>query len=856
MKFTARIILVMCLIILLIIMYLSNMNENFSNLSNINDDSQNMLNIQKLKSIDKQDNGKLDVKILSSNPIYEKLNKYIKRYNINSIYNLENLDLNLPLVITYDNQSIKNEKNESFINFLKGLNHYKYNFIVCGINAKWDGWYGRYKTYLELLENIPSEQLVFVTDSRDVLVNDSPSEFVKNYNLITKIYNDNEKNKIIFGTEIGCCVNQMWHYSPGSVFSNINQPNIIKIKDSIIKNIIEEKIKTNFIPNNKIKITDHLDKIEINENKSEYNFNFTYSLERDSNIFLNGKNYPWEHWIKWNNFFKEKFIEATNKYKLLNMSNDDYPIIKLNFGMMVGTNFNIVKMLKLFDLRAGEDDQHLASEFFYMRPEMVILDYTQILLSNTGYKHSFRKCTSKTMNNNHYNINFNDHLNDHDEYIDMNVYTREDIPEQGIMYGFDIQYLKYFFTFDNIISYPCFIQSPGKDWNCYNELLYRFPYCDEKMCSYYYNLEQTQKYNIRDIIIHEYKNQQGDMKIEWIIANVYNPLYWALNLYIVKDIFDVTQTDTSDTFDKSNTSTNKSTNKSTNTETNTKTNINLNSDTFMLIDSGNLLGYNRFKDLESQHVMPWDDDFDLGWYSKSKFSKEQIENFFKQMIKKGYVIFIYYKEIYTKYSPSEKEHFTIRLNSENILQISNLLSRYEIVLFNIAISTNKYKEILKIFNMNVDFEEKYIDGTIKIPSVDIFMYEFNTHTKSYEYNKLFGIGYTISFSENLITPVKEIVYNKLKVKIPNNTDKVLKIAYTKNYSEKSNNPDIDLDTIVIKRHDVSKDKENEIERINNLKLNIQDKNIILITKIYNNFINKYFEIINLNETIKKIISSN
>ena len=31
------------------------------------------------------------------------------------------------------------EKNESFVNFLKGLNHYKYNFIVCGINTKWDG---------------------------------------------------------------------------------------------------------------------------------------------------------------------------------------------------------------------------------------------------------------------------------------------------------------------------------------------------------------------------------------------------------------------------------------------------------------------------------------------------------------------------------------------------------------------------------------------------------------------------------------------------------------------------------------------------------------------------------------------
>ena len=80
--------------------------------------------------------------------------------------------------------------------------------------------------------------------------------------------------------------------------------------------------------------------------------------------------------------------------------------------MLVGLNKNILNMFRLFNMKSGEDDQHLASEFFYMRPEIVILDYTQILLSNTGYKHSFRKCTSKTMNNTNYNINFNDLLNE------------------------------------------------------------------------------------------------------------------------------------------------------------------------------------------------------------------------------------------------------------------------------------------------------------------------------------------------------------------------------------------------------------------------------------------------------------
>lgn len=810
---TDRIGLILILGIILIIMYFNdNSRENFNKIecfeSNMNQDISDM---KKSKIMKKTKNNKdyeqYEIKIPSTDPKYEKLNKFIKKYNINLLYNLENLNLSLPLVITYDNQSINNEKNESFINFLKGLVHYKYNFIVCGINTKWDGWYGRYKIYMELLENIPDEQLIFITDSRDVLVNDSPKEFINNYNKLLKMYNDEKKNKIIFGTEIGCCVNQMWHYSPGTVFKNINDKYL---------NMIKDEIKKKF--NSDLNMSD---KIEIDENNSEYNNHPTYNLYRESNkIYPNGKKFPWEHWIKWNNVFKEKLSEAIKKYKL-NMINENYPLIKLNFGMMVGVNKNILKMLKLFDLRAGEDDQHLASEFFYMRPEMVILDYTQILLSNTGYKHSFRKCTSKTMNNTHYNVNFNDHLNDHDEYIDMNVYTREDIPEQGTMYGFDIQYLKYFFTYDNILNYPCFIQSPGKDWNCYNELLYRLPYCDDKMCSYYYNLEQTHKYNIRDIITHEYKNQGGDLKIEWILLNLLNPLYWALNLYIVKDIYEIV---------------------------NKKMQL---SNTLMLVDSGNLLGYHRFKDLQSQHIMPWDDDFDLGWYSDGKFNKKTIEEFFKLIIQKGYEIFIYYKEIYTEYSPSEKAHFTIRLNSENILQISSLLAKYEIVLFNIAIEENKYLEILKIFNMDSDYEEKYVDGKIKIPSVDIFMFEFNEMTNSYEYNKLFGVGYKISLPKNSVIPAKKIKYNKLDLEIPNDLNKYLEIVYMKGYTGKY----ADLDKIVIKRHVGSENKENEINKLNELGLTVKDNSIITITKIYNNFINKYYEIVDSNDTIKKIIST-
>lgn len=824
MEFTARIILIIILVIITLLILgfsINEVKENFRSDENLGyfqrlDDVKKSKITKKTKYEDKDDYRDLEVKISSTNSTYDKLNKYLKRYDINFIYNLENLDTNIPLVITYDNQSVRNEKNESFVNFLKGLNHYKYNFIICGINTKWDGWYGRYLTYLELLEQIPPTQLIFVTDSRDVLVNNSPQEFATNYDKLTKLYADENKTKIVFGTEVGCCVNQMWHYSPGTVFLNTDQDYINSVKEEIRNKIISQTSN----------ISEIFGKEEIELNKSNYNTEHpTFSLMRTEELYPNGKTFPWEHWVRWNNLFIDRFMKANKKYNLAIKDYQKYPIIKLNFGMMVGINSSILKFLKTIDLRAGEDDQHLASDFFFSRPEMVILDYTQILLSNTGYKHSFRRCTSKTMNNTHYNVNFNDHLNDHDEYVDYNVYTREDIPEQGIMYGFDIQTLKYFFTYDNIISYPSFIQSPGKDWNCYNELLYKLPYCDEKMCSYYYNLEKTQKYNVRDIIIHEYRNQSGDMKIQWILYNLLNPIYWALNLYIVKDVYEIMQTKDIKKYD-----------------------------TFMLLDSGNLMGYHRFnKKFKSQHVMPWDDDFDLGWYNKKDFSKELIEDFFKQVIKKGYEIFLYYKEIKAEYSSSEKDHFTMRINSQNILQIQSLLFKHEIVLFNISLGTNKYKEILKQFNMSTEYEEKYLDGTIKIPSVDIFMYQLNSQTDTYEYNKLFGAGYKISLPKKFIEPIKNITYNKIQMSEPSDTKNVLNIVYNQNYSGNYNN----LDLVIIKRHLSLDDKENEKEmnKFNNMGLRVNDKDVLLITKIYNNFINKYYDIINSNETIKKIIDT-
>jgi hypothetical protein len=91
--------------------------------------------------------------------------------------------------------------------------------------------------------------------------------------------------------------------------------------------------------------------------------------------------------------------------------------------------------------------------------------------------------------------------------------------------------------------------------------------------------------------------------------------------------------------------------------------------------------------------------------------------------------------------------------------------------------------------MNIEYEEKYLDGTIIIPSIDIFMYEYISDKQSFEYNKIFGIGHTISLPKKDIEPIKNISYNNIKVKIPTNPKNILNIIY----------PNNNLDLIVITR---------------------------------------------------------
>jgi hypothetical protein len=353
----------------------------------------------------------------------------LKEYIINNnypFYYLENLEQNIPLIIAYDNiTSLTDPLGGSIQNFINGLDYYDYNYIIVGSNQKWKGWYGRLLEYIKILKLLPKDQIVIFSDARDVIINGSKQLLLENYNKLIKEWNDIDNNKIIFGTEYSCGVGPMWYYKPKTIFTETK-----KIKDA-------------------------------------------------PSLYIYKEDVIYEWYLEFKKLFK-----SNNSAFNLNLD-DTYEMIYLNFGLMCGKSDKILEMFIFFNMQPNDDDQHLASEYLLTFSNKIILDYKNILFSNTGYKHSLMSCTCDTLNSPFYNKLYNNHhVNKYKllTYLNINNNITNDI------YTFNETMFE--FKYKTIISTPSFIQSPGKDWNSYNSLIGKYKYSNKENC-YYYNSEDT-----------------------------------------------------------------------------------------------------------------------------------------------------------------------------------------------------------------------------------------------------------------------------------------------------------------------------------------------------------------------------
>ena len=86
-----------------------------------------------------------------------------------------------PIVITYDN-----EPNEPTHFYIKTLTNNGWNYRLIGEGEKWEGWVTRMMAYRKELGSLPPDQVVVLTDARDVVCVRSPKAFMDGFNIFKK----------------------------------------------------------------------------------------------------------------------------------------------------------------------------------------------------------------------------------------------------------------------------------------------------------------------------------------------------------------------------------------------------------------------------------------------------------------------------------------------------------------------------------------------------------------------------------------------------------------------------------------------------------------------------------------------
>ena len=169
----------------------------------------------------------------------------------------------------------------------------------------------------------------------------------------------------------------------------------------------------------------------ITKAKKEYKNKLIFSTEPNCCTLLDGENKQ--------NYISEKnkdmnlenalsIYKEYMKSKALEISGQDY-YYSLNFGLQFGKVKDFLNVFKMMNIQPGQDDQTLAYKIFYDHPELVELDYKNVLFSNT---HTLK-------------INFSEDYN-FDNNIKKWVVTRTG-------------------------TTPSFIQTPSKYWEAYYLLL-------------------------------------------------------------------------------------------------------------------------------------------------------------------------------------------------------------------------------------------------------------------------------------------------------------------------------------------------------------------------------------------------
>lgn len=251
--------------------------------------------------------------------------------------------ISAPLVLVYETDAKQLEKSRSNFIFqqleeLPTRTALQGNTRVVGTGKQWNGWGSKAKHIAEELSkpDVHPDQLVVVSDSRDVLANNLDTEAVErlvaNYESLTA----DKPGAIVVGAEKQCCVAAMTHSHPGSFLA-----------DDLTR-------------------------------KSQQACN-----SGQSNCLHRGDEHqrPWIE--KLEHIAKQRGTASKNLYP--------------NSGIIVGTAKNIKAVYDILDMKETEDDQALFTELMIKRPNLVVMDYDQKIIGNNVWTKGMAGCIFEWM---------------------------------------------------------------------------------------------------------------------------------------------------------------------------------------------------------------------------------------------------------------------------------------------------------------------------------------------------------------------------------------------------------------------------------------------------------------------------
>ena len=195
--------------------------------------------------------------------------------------------------------------------------------VVLGAGSKWTGFSSKWRAVYKFCEDKDPNAIILVTDARDVLCNRNFRGLVAAFDKVSK-----GGDSVVFGSEVGCCVDTMKEYGPGEIIARSGR------------------------------------KLRRAENTTKWHEDEEYGDELDESGYYNKK------WVKW-------FTKVAPK--------NSKSGVALNAGLGIATAKMWRKAIPKLKIQSDrEDDQTLWSSLMFIRPKLVKLDYGAKIFTNTN----------------------------------------------------------------------------------------------------------------------------------------------------------------------------------------------------------------------------------------------------------------------------------------------------------------------------------------------------------------------------------------------------------------------------------------------------------------------------------------